>query len=402
MEKGEFLSELPPEEKKRLAYIEGREDLFRTKVLEFEQEKVDSSDEKKINIVVESRDPGGANALSPVLELLQKEKDIEIKAVVDGRAQEIIQKKFKTKDITPQDNILRAAEIIGSPDFSLVGISDESGIEMFVAATFPEVPGVLVEDYYGASLGYLRRLKETGLPYPKKICVLDKAAKDIIIENFPELTSEVEITGQPAFDRFAHENREKISGEVRNKLGIKPDEKLVAFMSAMEGVEPIRRFAEELSKVNKKTKIKLAFRIHPRDNTPLEDYEREFKNRGVDCVETRDMPTDSVGIASDLVITTTSTEGLHAICRGKPSINIVDQSVIDRVSPPSVMLGASFGVDRVENLANCVEKLLDPESKESKELKRNMKKYYPVDGKNSQRVVNAIANILNNIKDEKK
>lgn len=319
-----------------------------------------------------------------------------MKVITDGRAQEIIQTKFKTKDITPEGNILEAAGTLGSPDAGLIDASEEAGADMFFSATFPEVPRVMVADYYGGScLLYLQKLKERNLPNPAKICVMDQEAKRIIIERFPELTDSIEVTGQPAFDRFANEDTKKIAGEVKEELGIKPNEKLVTLMSAMEPMEFVRQIAEQLSTLKG---FKFTFRRHPRDNTPLADYEKIFVDLGIDYVGTMEMPTSSIGAASDLVINKNSTEGLNAIYRRKPSINITDPKFIESpedVMPPSVKLGASIGVDKMEDLAACVEKLLNPKSKENKDLNKNMDKYYPVDGKNSKRVVDVLKKVLN-------
>lgn len=394
-----FLENLSPEEKRRIAYIEGREDLFKTKLFEVEKDNKTEGipKEGENNIVVVSRDPGSANALFPVVELLNKDESSEIKIVADGRAEEIFEGKFKTKDITPQDSVFQIAEIVGSPDVILTDASTEQGAEIFIATTFNEVPVVLVEDYYDSSRGYLKRLKESNLPFPRKICVIDNEAKNLIIKKYPELANIIEVTGQPAFDRFAHEDTEKIAEEVRKKLGIKPEEKLIIFMSSMDKLELTQKIAEELTKVG--GGFKFSFRIHPNDNVPLADHEKEFKDRNIDYVETLGFSTDEISAASDLVITTTSTEGLHAIYRRKPSIHIndprfVDQSNLDMIPLPPVKLGASIGVDNVDDLAIWVNKLLDTQSEENAVLLKNMDKNYPSDGKNAQRVADILNSVL--------
>jgi len=404
MEEGEFLSELPPEEKTRLAYIEGREDLFRTRVLEFEQEEGNILGKEATNIVVESRDPGGANALVPVLELLQKQKDVKIKAITDGRAQEIFQKNFKTKDITPEDNILRAAELIGSPDLALIGISDESGIEMFVSATFPEVPSVLVEDYYSASSGYLQRLKDGKLPYPKKICVIDEGAKDILIRKFPDLEGRVEVTGQPKFDKIAIEDTEKIEKEVKRKLGLTAKDKLVSFMSTtIDGVEKIKEIASAIQKTG--SEFYFAFKRHPRDNISYAEYKKIFEDAGIKIIDTEEFTVDEIGAASDVVLTTWSTVGIDAIYRRKPVANIVDfrYPVPEGYDFPlaPVKLQASAGVDHIEQLTEILPQLLDKKSSTNAQLLKNIEKHYKLDGKSAERVVNIINQFTIKSEDER-
>lgn len=386
-----FLNNLPPEEKKRLAYIEGREDLFETKVLEIQSNSnVENQEGEKKNVLIVSRDPGSANALSPVIELLRRDDLISMKAMVDGRAGEILREKFQTEDVTPKDMVLGADSVLGTPDALLIDPSfSESGIETYAIATFSDASTVVLEDYYTSSFNLLQRLRERKLPYPKKICVMDGEAKKLIAKEFPELEDRIEVTGQPAFDRFAVEDTEHIKIEVRKELGMESGEKLITFISAGAKMELIEKLAEELKHV--KTKFKLAFGIHPRDNTPRETYEKIFKEAGIEYVDAEKLGINNAGAASDLVVLLVSTEGLNAIYRRKPTIHITDNRFVvpqkDLDPPPPVKLGASIGLDDMGGLATAVEKLLDPESAENAELKKQMDKNYPVDGKNAERVV---------------
>lgn len=387
------LRDLPPEEKKRLAYIEGREDLFETKVFEIKNGNPDSQDEEKKNVLIISRDPGSANALAPVIELLDRDNTIGMKVVTDGRSGEILQGKFSTEDITPADMVLHADAVLGRPDALLIAPSfSESGIETYAMATFPEVPTVLVEDYYTSSFELLQRLRERALPYPKKICVMDGEAKKLIVKEFPELEERIEVTGQPAFDRFSSEDTEQIRTEVRRELGLEFEEKLITFISAGAKMELIEKLAEELKKLKKK--FKLAFGIHPRDNTSPETYKKIFDAAGVAFVNAEQVGINRIGAASDAELLVVSTEGLHAIYRRKPTMHITDPKFVvplkDLNPPPPVKLGASIGLDDMDSLAATVEQLLDPDSPENTELKKEMEKNYPVDGKSAERIVNLL------------
>lgn len=396
-EQPSFLRQLPPEEKKRLGYIEGRDDLFPTKVFDVQGGTEHQKEEKK-NVLVISRDPGSANALWPVMELLHHDDTIAMKAVLDGRAEEILKAKFSLKDITPTDGILGADTVLGTPDALLIDSStSERGGEMYASATYPEVPTVLVEDYYTASHGYLQRLKERNLPYPKKICVMDSAAKELIVKHFPELEERIEITGQPAFDRFATEDTAHIKTEARKELGLTPKEKLITFISAGTTMALVEKLAEELKKV--KTPFKLAFGIHPRDNTPREMYEKVFKEGNIPFIDAEQLGINKIGAASDVVVLIVSVEGLHAIYRGKPTVHITDPKFTvpqkDLTPPPPVKLGASVGLDNMDNFSTAVDRLLDSESEENKELKKHMEESYPVDGKNAERVANLLKAEMN-------
>lgn len=116
-------------------------------------------------------------------------------------------------------------------------------------------------------------------------------------------------------------------------------------------------------------------------------------------MDTQTLTSDEVGAAADLVLTTTSTEGLHAIYRRKPSIHVNDQRYKELypgifLPLPQVRSGASVGTEDVRELSVLVEELLDPASARNAQLRRNMEAYYPRDGKNGKRVVEVIKNVL--------
>ena len=387
-----FLESLPPEEKSRLAYIEGLEDLFRTKVLEIDPEKDGTETPKEVLVI--SRDPGSAAALMPVMEELRKDKTIKMMAVVDGRAEEAFEKKFAVKDVTPQ-MALAADTVVGKPDVVLADSSTERGIETYAAATFEEVPMVLVEDYYANTLGYLDRLKKRGLRFPEKICVMDEAAKKIILEKFPEVEASIEITGQPAFDRFATEDTNHIEKRIKNQLGLQESEKLITIMSALEGADFNTKLAEGLTKSD--PSLRFVFRRHPRDNISYEEYRRIFADAGIEIIDTNSLDTNEVGAASDLVITSSSTEALNGIYRRKPTMHVIDRE-LDRFKsgevPPPVMLGASVGIFDFADLRKKVEEILNRSSQLYSEISKNMQDYYPSDGKNAERVAKVVNRII--------
>lgn len=240
----------------------------------------------------------------------------------------------------------------------------------------------------------MQRLKDRKLPYPKKICVLDSEAKKIIARDFPELEDRIEITGQPAFDRFATEDTTGLKIDARKELGMLLDEKLITFVSASMGtdIELVEKMAEELKTV--KAKFRLAFTVHPRDNTPRDTYEKIFREVGITCVDVGQLGFNKVGAASDVMTMIISTEGLNAIYRREPTMHITDPRFVIPLKglalPPPVKLGASVGLDDMGDFAAMIEQLLDPESSENVELKKRMEENYPVDGKNAERVMNLL------------
>lgn len=388
-----FINELPSEVKKRMAYIEGRPDLFETKVLRI---KPTSEIEKKKSLLVTTRDPGSGNALLPVLKELAGDHGLQIDVITDGRAQEIIQDNFKTEDITPEGMVLEADNVIGTPNAILMDRSSEMGIDTYATATFLEVPKILVEDYYTNSIHFLAELLKRNLPLPEKICVMDNGAKEFIVKKFPQLENIIEVTGQPAFDRFTKEETEQLAYEVKKKLGLQPTDKLISFMSNIDEPEKIRLMAESLKGIA--GDFYFAFRRHPRDNTSYETYKKILTDAGIRIIDTDEFSTNDIGAASDVILTTWSTEGLHGIYRRKPTVHITDRNFripesLDLPLPP-VKLEASVGIDKIDEIAQVLPQLLNPYSTLNDKLKRKMEEQYPADGKNAERVANIVRQYL--------
>lgn len=385
---------LSKKDKDRLAYIEGRPDLFATKLLRISSNEQEDTSQK---ILVSTRDPGSGNALIPVIKELLANHGVQIDVVADGRAKELIEKNFSTDDLTPEDSILAADNIIGTPKVILMDRStSEMGIDTYVAATFPEVPKVLVEDYYTTATNFLLELIKRNIPLPNRVCVMDLEAKNLIVDKLPQLSEIIEITGQPSFDRFFEEDTEGIAQEVKRKLGLNPADKLVSFMSTIDEPEKIKLLAEALKKIP--DDFYFVFRRHPRDNTSYEEYEKILTEAGVKLIGTDNFSTDEIGAASDVVLTTWSTEGLNGIYRRKPTVHIINKDFRIPESLtlplPPVKLGASIGVDNIDDIETILPKLLDSNSDLSEKLKVNMAKYYPADGQNSKRVADIVRDYL--------
>lgn len=389
-----------PDLAKRTGYIAEREDLFKTKVFELKIQEADPGTIEQ-NVLVVSRDPGSASCLVPVMKILEKNPASQIAVVTDGRAEDAIRNHFEVEEKDIEGSI-GADRAVGQPDVILVAAAEEKGLETYANATFDEVPMVLIEDYPGATHIFLRAcLDRPGLHLPDKTCVMDEAAKQLMVASFsdhPEIESRIEVTGQPAFDRIANENVAEISKNAREKMGLSADDKVVAFMSTDEVTkEQARQICEKLK--NPSTDFTLVFRRHPRDNTSYDEYFQMFEEMGIKNIDSRELKTDEVSAAADVVLTSWSTAGLEAIYRGKPTIHIVDRNVLDipenlKLPLPVVKLGASVGIDDVRELAEKIDGLLDSSSDLSRRIDANMVKYYPNDGKNAERVVAVINEII--------
>jgi hypothetical protein len=389
-------AELSGPDKKRTAFIEGKENLFETRLLCLTPER-----DKGKNVLIFSRDPGSAQALIPVVKELVKRENISINVVSDGRAKELFERSFSNAlDVTPADTTLGLSSF-PTPDLMLTDTSaSERGLEMQGIALFPDVPLVLVEDYYATASPYLRRLHENRatLPKPRRICVMDEAAKKIIEERFPDIGGRIVVTGQPAFDRFAQEQVETIRTSTRERLGLTKEDTLITYMGVASGIkEEMIKTMEQIKKGGGNSYF--IFRRHPRDNTTDAEYRKCIEDAGVRTLDVAgDLTTDQISAASDLIMTNWSTEGIHAAYRRIPTLYVNDADV--RQPPneipyplPQVTLGAGKAVYKLDELGDALGQLLSS-TEEKETMLSNMEAHYKTDGKNALRVLEVIDELI--------
>ncbi|MDO8505872.1 MAG: CDP-glycerol glycerophosphotransferase family protein [bacterium] len=398
----ETLPSLSKDEALRIAYSEGREDLFRTKLFHVERGGESEKGDSQKQVLIIARDPSGGDALAPVMTQLQQEPSIDMQIIADGRAEEIFRARLSIKEVSPTAQGLKTFDVAEKPNLLLICPSEEPGIEMSAIGTYHEVPSVLIDVYYGDSLRLLKKIEERGFPMPAAICTLDDEAKRIIVETYPALAERIYITGLPSFDRFASEDTQSIAEKTRTELGIAPHEKVVVFMGTINitkgtSVELVRAVVAEFKKIP--TPFSFIFRKHPRDNTPYEAYRSIIEEVGIRWIDTDQYDTRAIGAAADMVLTTTSTEGIRAIYRRKPSIHINDvryQELYPGITLPlpPVKLGASAGTEDVAALPGLMEPLFDSQSTAYRDMRHSMESHYPCDGKNAQRVVDVIKGVL--------
>ena len=149
--------------KKYYGYIDGKPELFGTKLLKV-QNGARASGKSRCVLVI-SRDAGSGNALLPVIKELQKQKNLMIFALTDGLAQEILQHNLPSEDISPKGDILEYKKTFPSPDIVLVDRS--STIDLDILYSLFPCPMIMVEDYYGSGNGIFEIVK---LDYLTPVC----------------------------------------------------------------------------------------------------------------------------------------------------------------------------------------------------------------------------------------
>lgn len=389
----ETVHAFPPEKKRRIGYIEGRDELFETKLLKLTEPEGASK-----HVLICSRDPGSAQALLPVVELLSKRPAYALTALLDGRAEEAFEGAFPdAEDMTPRDTALGLGTL-QKPDLILSDVSSERGLERHATALFPDVPVVLVEDYHATANTYITELRERHLEDPTRICVADEAAKEILVRVFPDLAERVRVTGQPAFDRFAKEDTAGIRSETRTQLGLTDADTLVVYAGrpGMSDEEVTRTF---VALGDAGSNFYFVFRKHPRDNRTDEEYENQIRMHGIRTLSVPgDMTMKVMGPAADVVMADWSVEGVHAAYRRIPALYVCDETLakpphVGMYPLPAVTLGASTAVSSVEAIASTLPPLLDKNSETVRALIENMERYYRADGRNAERVVEVIEDV---------
>ena len=143
-----------------------------------------------MKILAAAHDPGGANAVVPVLAELMR-RGHEVVALAEGPAREI----FSAQGVPLGD--------CAQPALVLVGTSAGESIDKKVTARMRGVPTVAVLDFWS---NYWQRFSSLGVKdfkyLPDLVCVIDDIAKqEMIAEGFP--AEKLVVTGNPHFDHFA-------------------------------------------------------------------------------------------------------------------------------------------------------------------------------------------------------
>lgn len=350
-------------------------------------------------ILVCSRDPGSAAALLPVVTQLQKKYDLYF--LTDSWAKQIFLDHLALENI-PTASSLLADVVIPQPDVVLVDPSaSDRGLENYVELHFKQAPLVLLEDYYGTALPALQRFAEFGV-VPQRVCVMDQFAQALILKTYPQLKEKIIVTGQPAFDQLAHEDGTMQYQQVRAQLGVEADTKMVVmFGVAADSRALLRAIMEQWLQAKISQPYYFIFRAHPRDQIKQTEYDAIVTQAGLQTRSTLDYTADEMNLAADVVMTTTSIQGLYGVYHRKPTIHILDrqyggysQNMIADYVPPPCQCGASLAVSDLTKLSTMIPALMTADSTVYQDLQKNMAKYYMLDGQNTARVLQVVDQLL--------
>ena len=344
-------------------------------------------------IVAGSGDPGGANALGPVLETLRADGRTRVQALAYRHAREVWQRRglaFEELAENSEGALQEAAQLVLTST-SLNGLDLEK--QFVAAARMRGIPSLVVLDYwskyrerFSSDDGALDRL-------PDMIAVMDEQARaEMIVEGFD--ADQIVVTGQPAFDELPQWRADFTDEQhraVRAQFGVDADGLLVVFASqpfaSYRGSDSTQSgymgFEEravaasllralEAAGATTAQPITLVIRPHPRENLANFDHLRSARVR---LQVTTDGDARAVVLAADLVVGMNSVLLVEACHLGCPVLSL--QPNLRGADPlPSNRLGVSRAVYVESEIAPAVRALLF-DSAERRALLRKAADFQP-------------------------
>lgn len=384
---------------------EGREALETPRVFVFE------GDPEKPLVGVTLKDPGGTNFLLPVISVLMK-AGYPLCLYTTGYTK----KNFPFENGFVEADPAQAYAI--SPRVVVRTCADRKNNALpstpeNLESRWSQAVFIDVEDYPGSSQTIPGRA-------PEYLCVINDAAKALQEERRPAMDQDKIITtGSPAFDRYSKitsKERKSLREEARMALSVSKQEFVVLFSGQNPPATPIalRQTVAALNALTTRKNVVLVFSRHPRDITT--DYTSalsEFKGRVIVQSEIihsdtgKPITSEMVGWGADLLVSSHSTEALHSMYRGVPTLHIAFHHSIRNIpgylqfeQPPlPVRAGASFWIpdgDDVAQAAVVFKKAIDSKVARRNKL-RAAKDAVRVNGKNpdgrsAERVAQVIMN----------
>lgn len=326
-------------------------------------------------------DPGGANAVAPVIEALREEGRVSVRALAYRQAQSLWTKRglvFETlAERTTRAMAMewlsqsRTALLLTGTSVNLIDLEKQ----FIAAANHIGVPSLAVLDFW---TNYARRFTDAdgGLVYvPDRIAVMDQRARDEMVADGFEL-ERLTITGQPAFDDLAVW-RARFTPDrlrtVRERLGIGSQEQFVIFasqpLSVLYGTDPanplylgydehtvLRALISALDHIADQSQQKIVLVIHPHPRESVEEFAC-LQGRAIRIIVSAADESRDLVMAADLVI------GMNTVLLVESCyLGCVTMSLQPGLRLPDVLPTNSWGVSRAvyhtEEIQPAIEQML--------------------------------------------
>jgi hypothetical protein len=344
-------------------------------------------------VVAVCGDPGGANAVAPVIEALRADGRVTVNAFAYRQACMLWTKRNLVFDNLGESTsrTLATQRLCNSETgLLLTGTSFnpiEPEKEFIAAARGLGLPSLAVLDFW---TNYARRFSDADgrLVYvPDRIAVMDERARDeMVAEGFDQ--TRLVITGQPAFDdlavwrsRFTPARRQAI----RDALNIGPSAWLILFasqpLSLLYGIDPVdplypgydeqmvlRALVIALDQIAEQSHQEIVLLIRPHPREQIQSFD-DVKGRLIRTVVSTDGESRDLMMAADLVTGMNTILLVDACYLGCVTVSL--QPGLRFPDPlPTNPLGFSRGVYREEEIKPVVERmLLDKEIRSSAQVR---------------------------------
>jgi len=307
------------------------------------------------SIVCFAREAGGAEAIAPVVKLLQEKRTVYLFAK-DHALKVFARHSLACKDISSCSISSDLDALLGnfSPSFILTSATSLPWLDMTERYLWKwgqshNIPTMgVIDQWQNYALRFSGTHEDERLAYlPDYICTLDLCAKEhMIAEGIPE--DRIFVTGQPAFDAILHYQREFFESgkKIHEILGIdRENNKIIIFVSEVvfrdfqsnlgyTEVDALRILLDTLmteSRLDKINKYTLIIKLHPqniREDFCIIDFEKYRNFFDIIWVGTELPPRDVVMIA-DIVIGMASILLVESILLNKLTISLQPNAIND-------------------------------------------------------------------------
>lgn len=334
-------------------------------------------------VVAVAGDPGGANALVPVLELLRREsrplRPYAYRQAFSQWTKQGLAVEELSKDLAPEQALTLLRELRAE---ALLTATSANGIDLekrfLAAAKQLRVPSLTVLDFWS---NYRRRFAdETGrLAYlPDRIAVMDEQARrEMLAEGFD--TNCLCVTGQPAFDEldeYKHRFTALRRAAVRTSLGIGPDEWLVLFASqpqidanGIEADDPresgytrhtvVASLIGALDRISQRRSQAIVMLIRPHPREHADDF-KSYQGERVRILVDAHGEGRAAALAADLVTGMTTMLLVEACLMGCVVISL-QPGLLGPDLLPTNRWGASQAVYHTSEIESVADRLLSDE-----------------------------------------
>lgn len=326
-----------------------------------------------MRIITVCGDPGGANALAPVLKLLKKKEGVHLIHYAYNEALDVLKRHHIEARALPaivDENFVKEAfqENQATLLFTATSVNSKNWEQLFIKlAERLSIYSIALLDFWS---NYAARF----ICLPQRIAVMDERAKAEMIQvGIP--ADKIIVTGQPAFDALV-DCREQFSSTkrqaIRRALKVQDHDLLVLFAS-----QPLRKLYGEpkdaiylgydeqstlqsiihaLEGISQKHNraITLLIRPHPRET--LAEY-KAYQSHKINIMVDREGSSDEHAMAADLVLGMTSVLLVEACY-----LHCIVLSLQLGLRQPDVLptnkWGASVAINCEEDVAPTLEKYL--------------------------------------------